>query len=80
MTPAIVVLAAGAGPTESLVLSQIILSFGIPFALIPLILLTRDAAVMGRWVNRRVTTYCAWAVSAVVVALNVALLLSVFAG
>jgi manganese transport protein len=80
MAPAIVVLAAGAGPTESLVLSQIILSFGIPFALIPLVLLTRDAAVMGRWVNRRVTTYCAWAVSAVVVALNVALLLSVFAG
>lgn len=80
MTPAIVVLAAGAGPTESLVLSQIILSFGIPFALIPLVLLTRDATVMGRWTNRRVTTYCAWAVSVVVVALNVALLVSVFAG
>ncbi|MEU1597971.1 Nramp family divalent metal transporter [Streptomyces sp. NPDC005708] len=80
MTPAIVVLAAGADPTESLVLSQIILSFGIPFALIPLVLLTRDADVMGRWVNRRVTTCCAWAVSVVVVALNVALLASVFAG
>ena len=80
MSPAIVVLAAGAGPTQSLVLSQIILSFGIPFALIPLVLLTRDKAVMGRWVNRRVTTYCAWAVSLVVVALNVALLASVFAG
>ncbi|MGW0949694.1 Nramp family divalent metal transporter [Streptomyces sp. NPDC002623] len=79
MTPAIVVLAAGAGPTESLVISQVVLSFGIPFALIPLVLLTRDRAVMGRWVNRRTTTHGAWAVSAVVVALNVALLVSLFA-
>ncbi|MFF3464170.1 divalent metal cation transporter [Streptomyces sp. NPDC001984] len=80
MIPAIAVLAAGAGPTQSLVLSQIILSFGIPFALIPLVLVTRDRAVMGRWVNRRATTYGAWAVSAVVAALNVALLVSVFSG
>lgn len=80
MTPAIVVLAAGAGPTQSLVISQVVLSFGIPFALIPLVLLTRDPAVMGRWVNRRATTRGAWAVSAVVVALNVALLASLFAG
>jgi manganese transport protein len=80
MAPAIVLLAAGAGPTRSLVLSQIILSFGIPFALVPLVLLTRDRAVMGRWVNRRTTTYAAWAVSAVVVALNAALLTSLFAG
>ncbi|MFD8000441.1 Nramp family divalent metal transporter [Streptomyces mirabilis] len=79
MTPAIAVLAAGAGPTESLVISQVVLSFGIPFALIPLVLLTRDRAVMGRWVNRRTTTHGAWAVSAVVVALNVALLVSLFA-
>ncbi|TQE20430.1 Mn(2+) uptake NRAMP transporter MntH [Streptomyces ipomoeae] len=79
MIPAIVVLAVGAGPTQSLVVSQIILSFGIPFALIPLVLITRDRAVMGRWVNRPVTTYGAWAVSAVVIALNAALLVSVFA-
>ncbi|MFF4354044.1 Nramp family divalent metal transporter [Streptomyces sp. NPDC001530] len=79
MTPAIVVLAAGAGPTESLVFSQIILSFGIPFALVPLVLLTRDAGVMGRWVNRRATTCAAWVISATVVALNVALLVSLFA-
>ncbi|MEU3980867.1 Nramp family divalent metal transporter [Streptomyces sp. NPDC026672] len=80
MIPAIVVLAAGAGPTESLVVSQIILSFGIPFALVPLVLVTRDRAVMGRWVNRRATTYTAWGISVVVVALNVALLVSVFSG
>ncbi|MGW6900296.1 Nramp family divalent metal transporter [Streptomyces sp. NBC_01727] len=80
MAPALVVLAAGGSPTGSLVMSQIILSFGIPFALIPLVLLTRDPTVMGRWVNRRATTVCAWMVSAVVVALNVALLVSVFSG
>ncbi|GGJ06990.1 Nramp family divalent metal transporter [Streptomyces brasiliensis] len=80
MIPAIAVLAAGAGPTQSLVVSQIILSFGIPFALIPLVLVTRDRSVMGRWVNRRATTCGAWAVSVVVVALNVALLTSVFGG
>ena len=80
MIPAIVVLAVGAGPTESLVVSQVVLSFGIPFALIPLLLITRDRTVMGRWVNRPVTTYGAWAVSAVVVALNVSLLVSLFSG
>ncbi|MET8249484.1 Nramp family divalent metal transporter [Streptomyces sp. NPDC005202] len=78
MAPAIAVLAAGGSATAGLVMSQIILSFGIPFALVPLVLLTRDPAVMGGWVNRRATTYCAWAVSAVVVALNAALLVSLF--
>ncbi|MET7764886.1 Nramp family divalent metal transporter [Streptomyces sp. NPDC005336] len=78
MAPAIAVLAAGGSATASLVMSQIILSFGIPIALVPLVLLTRDPAVMGGWVNRRATTYCAWAVSAVVVALNAALLVSLF--
>ncbi|MEU0966061.1 Nramp family divalent metal transporter [Streptomyces sp. NPDC005917] len=80
IAPAVAVLAAGAGPTQSLVLSQIILSFGISFALIPLVLLTSDRSLMGRWVNRRRTTYAAWMVSAVVVALNVTLLGSLFAG
>ncbi|NEB79132.1 Mn(2+) uptake NRAMP transporter MntH [Streptomyces sp. SID14478] len=80
MTPAIVVLAAGSSPTHSLVLSQIILSFGIPFALIPLVLLTRDRALMGGWVNRRLTTCGAWLVSAVVITLNVTLLVNLFSG
>ena len=53
MTPALVVLALGLDPTRSLVLSQVVLSFGIPFALVPLVLLTRRRDVMGALVNRR---------------------------
>ncbi|CAA9309782.1 MAG: Manganese transport protein MntH [uncultured Frankineae bacterium] len=74
MAPALVVLAAGVDPTTALVLSQVVLSFGIPFALVPLVLLTRRADVMGALVNRRRTTVAASVVAAVVIALNVFLL------
>ena len=74
MIPALVVLALGLDPTRSLVLSQVVLSFGIPFALIPLVMLTRRRDVMGELVNRRVTTVVAGAVAALIVALNVFLL------
>ena len=52
-------LAVGLNPTRALVLSQVVLSFGIPFALVPLILLTRRRDVMGALVNRRITTVVA---------------------
>jgi manganese transport protein len=74
MAPALVVLGLGLEPTRSLVISQVILSFGIPFALIPLVMLTRRRDVMGEMVNRRLTTVVASAVAAVIVALNVFLL------
>ena len=74
MLPAIVVLALGFSPTRALVLSQVFLSFGIPFALIPLVAFTASRSVMGALVNRRVTTIAAIAVTAVIVALNVYLL------
>jgi manganese transport protein len=74
MLPALVVLALGVGPTRALVLSQVVLSFGIPFALIPLVLLTRRRDVMGVHVNHRATTAVASAVAALIVALNVYLL------
>jgi manganese transport protein len=80
MTPALVVLAIGLEPTRSLVLSQVVLSFGIPFALIPLVMLTRRRDVMGELVNRRVTTAVAGAVAAMIVALNVFLLYQTIAG
>ncbi len=54
MAPALVVLALGLDPSSTLVISQVVLSFGIPFALVPMILLTRRADVMGALVNRRV--------------------------
>jgi manganese transport protein len=74
MTPALVVLAIGLDPTRSLVISQVVLSFGIPFALIPLVLLTRRRDVMGALANRRSTTAVAAVVATLIVALNVFLL------
>ncbi|TMK61438.1 MAG: divalent metal cation transporter [Actinobacteria bacterium] len=80
MAPALVVLAVGLEPTRSLVISQVVLSFGIPFALIPLVLLTRRRDVMGELVNRRLTTVVAMAVASLVVGLNVFLLGQTFFG
>jgi manganese transport protein len=70
MLPALAILAAGANTTGALVLSQVVLSFGIPFALVPLVVLTSKAGIMGRHVNRRRTTICACACVAVIIALN----------
>ncbi|MDQ3029833.1 MAG: Nramp family divalent metal transporter [Actinomycetota bacterium] len=70
MAPALVVLAVGVDPTQALVLSQVVLSFGIPFALVPLVLLTRRVDVMGDLVNRTSTTAVAWGVAALIIALN----------
>ncbi len=74
MAPSLIVLAIGLSPTSTLVLSQVALSFGIPFALVPMLLLTRRADVMGPFVNRRLTTAVAALVAAVIVALNVFLI------
>jgi manganese transport protein len=70
MAPALVVLGLGLPTTETLVLSQVVLSFGIPFALVPLILVTRRADLMGNLVNRTVTTFAASVIAAVIIALN----------
>jgi manganese transport protein len=78
MLPALVVLAVGLDPSRSLVISQVVLSFGIPFALIPLVLLTRRRDVMGALVNRRVTTITAAIVAALISLLNVFLLAQTF--
>jgi manganese transport protein len=74
MTPALIVLALGLDPTRSLVISQVALSFGIPFALVPLVLLTRRRDVMGPLVNHWATTAAAFVVAALIIALNVFLL------
>jgi manganese transport protein len=74
MAPALIVLAIGVDPSRALVISQVVLSFGIPFALVPLVLLTRRRDVMGPLVNRPVTTIVASIVAALIIALNVFLL------
>ena len=74
MAPALAILASGVDPTQALVLSQVILSFGIPFALAPLVLLSRRVDLMGPFVNRRLTTLAGAVVALVISALNVFLL------
>jgi len=74
MAPALTVLALGLPPTDSLVISQVVLSFGIPFALVPLIMVTRRRDIMGAFVNHRLTTAVASAVAALIIGLNAYLL------
>jgi manganese transport protein len=80
MLPALVVLAIGLNPSRSLVISQVVLSFGIPFALIPLLIHCRNRSVMGALINRRLTTGIATVVVALIVSLNVFLLYRTFFG
>ncbi|MEV0680956.1 Nramp family divalent metal transporter [Actinosynnema sp. NPDC050436] len=70
LVPALVVLALDVDPTWALVLSQVVLSFGIPFALVPLVWLTSRRAVMGEHANRPAVTWAATAVAVAVIALN----------
>ena len=74
LAPALVVLGAGIDPTAALVWSQVVLSFGIPFALIPLVLFTSRRSLMGALVNRAATTVVASIVGALIVGLNLFLL------
>ena len=80
MAPALIVLAIGVDPSRALVLSQVVLSFGIPFALVPLLLVCRDRKVMGPLVNARVTTIVATIVAVVIISLNAFLLEQTFFG
>jgi len=80
MAPALIVLAIGLDPSRSLVISQVVLSFGIPFALVPLVLLTRRRDIMGTLVNRPLTTAVACVVAALIIALNGFLLFETFLG
>ena len=78
MAPALIVLGLGLPTTGSLVISQVVLSFGIPFALVPLTLLTRRRDIMGPLVNRRATTVAMAVITTVIIVLNLALLVIVF--
>src|SRR5215211_6861810 len=70
MLPALIVIAIGLDPTRTLVISQVVLSFGIPFALIPLVMFTRQNQLMGVLTNHRVTTAVASVVATLIVGLN----------
>ncbi len=70
MLPSVALIAVGANTSQALLLSQVVLSFGIPFAVIPLVIFCSDRWLMGTLVNRRVTTVVAWAAAAMIVCLN----------
>ncbi|MGB3684163.1 MAG: Nramp family divalent metal transporter [Rubrobacteraceae bacterium] len=80
MTPALIIIAIGVNPSRALIISQVVLSFGIPFALIPLLMFCRNRNIMGILVNHRLTTAVATLVVMLIVALNAFLLYRTFFG
>jgi len=74
LLPALIILAVGFDPTHALILSQVALSFGIPFALVPLVWLTSRRELMGTFVNRRLTTAAGALAATGLITLNVTLL------
>lgn len=80
MLPSLIVIFIGLDPTRTLVISQVVLSFGLPFAIIPLIMFTSRHDIMGALVNRRITTIAASLAATLIIALNLFLLYQVFFG
>ena len=78
--PSLIVIGIGLDPTRTLVISQVLLSFGLPFAVIPLVLFTQRRDIMGALVNRRGTTWLAWCVAGLIVLLNFYLLYATLRG
>jgi manganese transport protein len=80
MGPSLLVILAGWEPTRVLVISQVMLSFGLPFAVLPLAYFTSKKSCMGVLVNRRLTSIAAWTISGLIIALNAYLVYATFAG
>jgi manganese transport protein len=80
MVPSLIVILIGLDPTRTLVISQVVLSFGLPFAVIPLVMFTSRRKVMKTLVNQKITTLAACLVTAVIVSLNIYLLVQIFTG
>jgi manganese transport protein len=80
IVPSLIVILIGFDPTRTLVISQVVLSFGLPFAIIPLVLFTRNKSLMGVLVNKRITTILASLSAALIIALNIFLIYKTFFG
>jgi manganese transport protein len=78
--PSLLVIAIGFDPTRTLVISQVVLSFGLPFAVIPLVYFTSRSNLMGTLVNRQTTTAAAWGIAVLIVALNLYLIYRILLG
>ena len=74
IVPPLAIILMGVNPSKALVMSQVVLSFGIAFALVPLIMFTSNKKIMGNLVNRRITTFLAWIIAAIIIGLNLFLL------
>jgi manganese transport protein len=80
MVPSLIVISLGLEPTRTLVISQVLLSFGLPFAIIPLIIFTSRRQLMGVLVNRRITNIAIIFITVIIIALNIFLLYQTFFG
>jgi len=80
MVPAMLVIVLGVNPMKALVLSQVSLSFALPFAIIPMLLITNRKDIMGRFVNKPFTKLMGWVISFAIIALNMVLLYMTFTG
>jgi manganese transport protein len=80
MVPSLAVIMVGLDPTRTLVISQVVLSFGLPFAIVPLVMFTSRRDIMGILVNRRVTTVLVSIIAVLIIALNIYLLVQTFSG
>jgi manganese transport protein len=80
IAPSLIVLAIGLDPTRTLVLSQVVLSFALPFAIIPLVMFTSRRDIMGELVNMKITTFVASVVALLILTLNFFLLFQIFTG
>lgn len=80
MLPALAILAIGVDPTTALILSQVVLSLAVPFALVPLIVLTSNRALMGDHVNSRLLTTTSWLIAIAIIALNALLVVLTVTG
>lgn len=80
MLPAFAVILMGLDPTSTLILSQVVLSFGIPFALVPLLIFTGRREVMGELTSSRTVQVLGWLIAALIIGLNAYLLVQTFAG
>ncbi|WP_199484478.1 Nramp family divalent metal transporter [Peribacillus glennii] len=78
IVPPLLIIISGINPTNALVMSQVILSFGIAFALIPLIIFTSNKKIMGGLTNHRLTTVLGWVIAGIVILLNIFLLFETF--
>ena len=80
MTPALIIIALGVNPMNALIMSQVVLSFALPFAIVPMLLITSRKDLMGNLVNKPLTKIAGWIITSLIVGLNAVLLYLTFTG